>query len=93
MLVPLGMLIGYYIVKAEPAVLVLNKQVEDISSGAISQRMMMGGLSIGMAISVGLVHAAGAYGACRLLAILLPGYALALGLILCGAAHFHGHCL
>ena len=34
--------------------LVLNKQVEDISSGAISQRMMMGGLSIGMAISVGL---------------------------------------
>ena len=34
--------------------LVLNKQVEDITSGTISQRMMMGGLSIGMATSVGL---------------------------------------
>ena len=33
-LVPLGMLIGYYIVKAEPAVLVLNKQVEEITGVA-----------------------------------------------------------
>ena len=78
-LVPLGMLIGYYIVKAEPAVLVLNKQVEDITSGAISQRMMMGGLSIGMAISVGLSMLRVLTGL-PLLAILLPGYVLALGL-------------
>ena len=42
-LVPLGMLIGYYIVKAEPAVLVLNKQVEEITGGAISQKVMMAG--------------------------------------------------
>ena len=84
------MLIGYYIVKAEPAVLVLNKQVEDITSGAISQRMMMGGLSIGMAISVGLSMLRVLTGL-PLLAVLLPGYVLALGLILCGAAHFHGH--
>ena len=78
-LVPLGMLIGYYIVKAEPAVLVLNQQVEDITSGAISQRMMMGGLSIGMAISVGLSMLRVLTGL-PLLAILLPGYVLALGL-------------
>ena len=78
-LVPLGMLIGYYIVKAEPAVLVLNKQVEDITSGAISQRMMMGGLSIGMATSVGLSMLRVLTGL-PLLAILLPGYVLALGL-------------
>ena len=48
-LVPLGMLIGYFIVKAEPAVLVLNKQVEEITDGAISQKVMMIGLSVGMA--------------------------------------------
>ena len=53
-LVPIGMVIGFFIVKAEPAVLVLNKQVEEISGGAISQKTMMNGLSIGMAMSVGL---------------------------------------
>ena len=46
-LVPIGMVIGFFIVKAEPAVLVLNKQVEEISGGAISQKTMMNGLSIG----------------------------------------------
>jgi len=78
-LVPLGMVIGYFIVKAEPAVLVLNKQVEDITSGAIPQRMMMAGLSMGMALSVGLSMLRVLTGL-PLLALLLPGYALALGL-------------
>ena len=35
-LVPLGMVIGYFIVKAEPAVYVLMKQVEELTDGAIS---------------------------------------------------------
>ncbi len=35
-LAPIGMLIGYFIVKAEPAVYVLNKQVEEVTDGAIS---------------------------------------------------------
>ena len=37
-LIPIGMLIGYFIVKAEPAVHVLNKQVEEITAGSISQQ-------------------------------------------------------
>lgn len=78
-LIPLGMLIGYYIVKAEPAVIVLNKQVEDITGGAISQRMMMAGLSIGMALSVGLSMLRVLTGL-PLLYILIPGYVIALGL-------------
>ena len=78
-LVPLGMLIGYYIVKAEPAVIVLNKQVEDITGGAISQKVMMGGLSIGMALSVGLSMLRVLTGL-PLLAFLIPGYVIALGL-------------
>ena len=78
-LIPLGMLIGYFIVKAEPAVLVLNKQVEDITSGAISQRVMMVGLSVGMALSVGLSMLRVLTGL-PLLWLLIPGYMLALGL-------------
>ena len=36
LLIPIGMLIGYFIVRAEPAVYVLNKQVEEVTDGAIS---------------------------------------------------------
>ena len=44
-LVPVAMLIGYYIVKAEPAVQVLNKQVADVTGGSISEKTMMTGQS------------------------------------------------
>ncbi len=54
LLVPLGMLIGYFIVAAEPAVHVLNRQVEEISNGAISQSSMNRALSIGVSVSLGL---------------------------------------
>ena len=37
-IIPIGMLIGYFIVKAEPAVYVLNKQVEEVTDGAISAK-------------------------------------------------------
>ncbi|MCI8649332.1 MAG: DUF1538 domain-containing protein [Anaerotruncus sp.] len=76
-IVPLGMLIGYYIVKAEPAVIVLNKQVEEITAGAISQRMMMTGLSIGMAVSLGLSMLRVLTGM-SIYWMLIPGYAGAL---------------
>jgi hypothetical protein len=57
LLVPLGMLVGYFIVTAEPAVHVLNKQVEEISSGAIPQKTMMRALAIGMAAALALTMA------------------------------------
>ena len=78
-LVPVAMLIGYYIVKAEPAVQVLNKQVADVTGGSISEKTMMTGLSIGMALSLGFSLFRVITGL-PLLAFLLPGYALALGL-------------
>ncbi|MDR2521306.1 MAG: DUF1538 domain-containing protein, partial [Spirochaetaceae bacterium] len=53
-LVPFGMVVGYFIVSAEPAVHVLNKQVEDISAGAIPARTMHAGLAVGMASALGL---------------------------------------
>ena len=53
-LVPIGMVIGYFVVAAEPAVHVLNKQVYEITAGAIPPRAMSISLSIGVSVSVGL---------------------------------------
>ena len=44
-LVPIAMIMGYFIVKAEPAVYVLNKQVEEMTDGAISETAMGHALS------------------------------------------------
>ena len=54
LLVPLGMLMGYMVVAAEPAVHVLNGQVEQVTAGAIKKEVMMKTMSIGVSISVGL---------------------------------------
>ena len=54
LLIPLGMLLGYLVVAAEPAVHVLNEQVEQVTSGAIAKTVMMKAMSIGVAASVGL---------------------------------------
>lgn len=78
-IVPIGMLIGYFIVKAEPAVYVLTEQVEELTSGAISAKAMGMGLSIGVALSLGLAMVRVLTGI-SILWFLLPGYAVALGL-------------
>lgn len=54
LVIPIGMLIGYYMVKAEPAVGVLVKQVSDITDGAIPERLMMFSQEIGLSIAIGL---------------------------------------
>ena len=78
-IVPIGMLIGYFIVKAEPAVYVLTEQVEELTSGAISAKAMGMSLSIGVALSLGLAMVRVLTGI-SILWFLLPGYAVALGL-------------
>jgi hypothetical protein len=76
-LVPLGMVIGYFIVAAEPAVHVLTKQVEEISSGAIPQKLMNRCLSIGMASALAVTMIRILTGI-SIMWILIPGYAFAL---------------
>jgi hypothetical protein len=76
---PFGMLVGYFIVSAEPAVHVLTKQVEEISSGAITAKVMNRGLAIGMAAALGITMVRILLGI-PIMWILIPGYALALGL-------------
>lgn len=78
-LIPLGMVIGYFIVTAEPAVHVLNKQVEEITSGAIPPKAMSLSLSIGVALSIGISMLRVLTGI-SIMWVLIPGYLLALGL-------------
>ena len=77
LLVPIGMVVGYFIVAAEPAVHVLKKQVEEISNGQISQKSIGMGLSIGVAVSVGVAMFRILSGV-PILPFLLFGYALSL---------------
>lgn len=75
--IPVAMVMGYFIVRAEPAVYVLNRQVEEITDGAISAKAMGIGLSVGVSISLGLAMIRVLTGI-SILWFLIPGYALAL---------------
>lgn len=76
-IIPVGMLIGYYIVKAEPAVYVLMKQVEELTSGAITGATLQRTLSIGVSVSIGLAMIRVLTGI-SVLYLIVPGCALAL---------------
>ena len=79
LLIPVGMVMGYFIVAAEPAVHVLVKQVEEVSMGSISQSAMRQGMSIGVAISIGIAMLRVLTGI-SILWFLIPGYAVSLAL-------------
>lgn len=76
-IIPIGVVLGYFVVSAEPAVHVLTKQVYEITSGAVPRSALRTSLMIGVGASVGLAM-------CRILFhipimyFLIPGYAVAL---------------
>ena len=76
-LIPLGVIIGYYIVRAEPAVQVLNEQVEELTGGTISHKMMNAALSIGVACAVAVAMLRVITGI-SIYVVLIPGYAISL---------------
>ena len=75
-IIPIGMVIGYFLVAAEPAVHVLNRQVYTITAGSIPQKALSTSLSIGVSISVGLAMLRVLTGL-PILYLLVPGYLLA----------------
>ncbi len=77
LLVPIGMLIGYFIVKAEPAIQILNKQVQTVTDGTISAKSMNRALSIGVSVSIGLSMLRIIL-EIPIIYIIIPGYVLAL---------------
>ena len=78
-LIPLAMLMGWFIINAEPAVHVLNKQVEEQSAGAISARAMGVSLSIAVSSAMGLGMVRVLTGV-SILWFVVPGYVLALAM-------------
>lgn len=51
-LIPFGMLIGFVIVKAEPAVAVLTEQIEKLTEGSIKRGIMKNAIAIGVSLAV-----------------------------------------
>lgn len=76
-LLPLGCLIGFMIVAAEPAVHVLNEQIEKISGGTIKRTKVMLTLMCGIALSVGLSMLRVLF-TFSIWWLILPGYGIAL---------------
>ena len=54
LLIPLGIIVGYIIVSAEPAVALLNEQIEKITEGTISKKLMNTTIAIGVSIAIAL---------------------------------------
>ena len=77
--VAFAFILGLTVVLAEPAIHVLNKQVESVTGGAISKRSMLIALSVGVGVSIALsviriiCHF-------NILYYLIPGYLISLGL-------------
>ena len=75
-LIPVGMIMGWFVVSAEPAVAVLTQQVYEMTAGTVPKKFLSLSLSAGVSISVGLAMYRVLAGV-PILRILIPGYALA----------------
>lgn len=77
LLVPLAALLGWFIISAEPAVSVLEKQIEEVSAGAVPGKAIKLSLSAAIALSMAISMLRVLYHI-PILYFLLPGYALSL---------------
>ncbi len=76
-MIPIGVVMGFFVVSAEPAVHVLTKQVYELSSGAIPKNALRISFMFGVALSVGLAMLRIVLNI-PILYFLIPGYAIAL---------------
>ena len=81
LLTGLGLLMGILVVLAEPAIHVLNAQVDDITGGSISKRSLMMGLCIGVGVSIALSVIRIVFDF-SLVYYIIPGYFISLALSL-----------
>ena len=77
LLVPIAMIIGYFIVISEPAVGVLTEQIEELTSGNIKRKTLNIALSIAVSMATGLAVLHAITGI-SIVWFLLPGYLIAL---------------
>jgi len=81
LLVGIGLLMGVLVVLAEPAIHVLNAQVEDVTGGYVSKKAMMMGLCIGVGAAIGLSMIRIIFDF-SIIYYIIPGYFLSLALSL-----------
>ena len=79
LLIPLGVVIGVLVVLAEPAIHVLNAQVEDVTGGYVTRRSMLTGLCIGVGAAIGLSMVRILFDF-SLIYYIIPGYFISLAL-------------
>jgi len=87
LLIPFGVLLGFFTTWGEPSVRILADQVEHASSGSIRQSTVLYAICTGVALIVGLGMLRIGYGI-PLLHILIPGYAIVLVIIWFSEAEF-----
>lgn len=80
-LVMFGLIMGILVVLAEPAIHVLNEQVEDVTGGFITKRSMILGLCIGVGVALALAMIRIVFDF-SIVYYVIPGYFLSLALSL-----------
>lgn len=79
LLIPIGLVIGAIVVLAEPAIHILNKQVEETTNKTITKKAMLIGLTVGVGLSIALSMVRIIFNF-NILYFLVPGYLISLGL-------------
>ena len=74
----IGFVLGFTVIFAEPAVYVLNEQIETVTSGHIKKKVILYTLSIGVATAVALSMIRILVPGLKLWHFLLPGYLIAI---------------
>lgn len=77
LLIPLSMLLGWFVISAEPAVAVLEKQIEEVSEGAIPGKAIKLSLSVAIAVAMG-ISVVRVITGISILWFIIPGYFIAL---------------
>lgn len=77
LLIPLSAVLGWFVISAEPAVAVLEKQIEEVSEGAIPGKAIKVSLSIAIALAMALSMVRVLTGI-SILWFIIPGYVIAL---------------
>ena len=75
-----GFVIGFVTIFAEPAVHVLTDQIEEVTSGYVKKRVVLGALTLGVGLAVALSIVKTVVPGIKLWHILLPGYVLSVAM-------------
>lgn len=90
MVVVVGFIIGFVTILAEPAVYVLTHQIEDVTSGYVSRRLVLATLSVGVGAAVALSMVRILIPGLQLWQFLLPGYIISIAMSFCVPKLFVG---